>query len=116
MSTFEDPEDPSLSSSGAILTDSQEAVDVGEAPAKKDKEEGITVPKTPKFTVFTGMLLFAFAGIGLAGFLMYRELETYNFEKDVPAGIVKPLPPLPPAPTFPRSTSTAGIRTAPAAP
>lgn len=98
MSTVEEGEDPSFSSSGVILT---------EEPEKK--EEGIAVPPTPKFNVFTGMLLFSFLGIGLACFLMYRELETYNFEKEVPAGVVKPLPPpeADPAPTA-RASGTRG--------
>ena len=93
MSTVEEGDDPGLSSSGIILTEKPEA-----------KDEGISVPPTPKFNVYTGMLLFAFLGTGVATFMMYREFGTYDYDKK--AAEVKPLTPeqiaiptLPPIPT-----------------
>jgi hypothetical protein len=102
-SSFEEGEDPGLSSSGVILT---------ETPEKKE-EEGIAVPPTPKFNVYTGMLLVAFFGTGLATFMMYREFGTYDYNKE--AVKAKPLDPaqveiptLPPIAPLPSATSPAG--------
>jgi len=109
MSTFEEGEELSLSDSSVILT---------ESPEKKD--EGIEVPPTPKFNVYTGMLLAAFLGTGLAGFMMYREFGTYDYKKE--ADNVKPLTPeqvaipeLPPIPPPPVGTPRAPDPDAPGA-
>lgn len=89
MSMFEEGEDSSLSiSSGSELSVSESSI-VLDAPEKKD--EGIEVPPTPKFNVYTGMLLVAFLATGLAGFMMYREYGTYDYKKE--ADVVKPLTP-----------------------
>lgn len=94
-SSFEEGDDPSLSSSGVIVAETADK-----------KEEGIAVPPTPKFNVYTGMLLFAFLGTGLATFMMYREFGTYDYVKE--AVEVKQLTPAQiEIPTLPSTTGTA---------
>lgn len=95
-SSFEELDDAGLSSSGVI---------VAETPEKKE-EEGIAVPPTPKFNIYTGMLLFAFLGTGLATFMMYREFGTYDYVKE--ADQVNPLTPAQSdIPTLPIPSGTA---------
>lgn len=63
-------------------------VTLSESPLKKDA--GITVPPLPRFNIYIGMQLIGLIAICLACYLMYRELGTYQFQQEVPAGAVPP--------------------------